>query len=71
MTTKTKWITLLGRGDFDGDVLVFNTVKGSTYLLMTGGSPELMVDGKTIYSGNPNNEPKQFGEAMLGKERDF
>ena len=33
MTTKTKWITLLGRGDFDGDVLVF---KGGNITLYNG-----------------------------------
>ena len=54
-----------------GDVLVFTTTKGGTYLIATGNSPEKLTGSKTLYSGSPNPEPKQFKEAMLGKERDF
>jgi len=53
------------------DVLVFGTSKGSTYLLTSAGSRGKLPLQKTVYSGSPNAGPKQFREAMLGKERDF
>jgi alpha-L-fucosidase 2 len=55
----------------EDDVLVFGTSKGSNYLLTTAGSKEKPLSRKTVYSGSPNTGPKQFKEAMLGKERNF
>jgi alpha-L-fucosidase 2 len=66
MTVKRKDIKF----NVDQDhVIVFKTIPGHIYLITEQAGPELK--SKTVFEGKPNQEPKQFREAMLGKFRNF
>ncbi|MCC6442097.1 MAG: glycoside hydrolase N-terminal domain-containing protein [Armatimonadetes bacterium] len=52
----------------EGNPLIFSTRKGEKYLLYPADSAELP---RTVFTGQPNQGPKIYQEAVLGKARDF
>jgi hypothetical protein len=50
------------------DVITFNTSRGSTYLITPSVNGNLIP---IVFSSKPNDKPKHFSEATLGKERTF
>ena len=53
----------------EGDVIVFKTSPGLNYLIVKKGMKA--IPEMTVYKGLPNDSPKIFFEAMLGKTRNF
>lgn len=47
----------------------FKTLQGHNYLIVPKGKEELLK--QTVYEGSPNQSPKTFYEAALGKGRNF
>ncbi|SMD43654.1 hypothetical protein SAMN00777080_2260 [Aquiflexum balticum DSM 16537] len=51
------------------NIVEFKTIPGYTYLIIPKGKEG--ISQKTHFEGSPNQSPKKFYEAMLGKERNF
>ena len=51
------------------NVIVFNTLPDHSYLIVPKGKET--SDITRVYEGTPNNSPKQFLEATLGKSKNF
>lgn len=56
------------RPTVDSGTIRFPTVKGCVYSICPAGGTPLVY---SYFSGESNRQPKHFGEAILGKERDF
>jgi hypothetical protein len=53
----------------ENNVVVFKTLPGQQYLITPKGKEE--KPGQTVYESSPNQAPKTFYEAVLGKSRNF
>ena len=51
------------------DLIKFNTLPDHSYLILPKDSSNQVF--KTIFSSTPNQFPKFFHEAVIGKERNF
>jgi hypothetical protein len=51
------------------NVVSFKTVAGDTYLIVPKGKEDMLK--QTVYESSPNQAPKTFFEAALGKARNF
>ena len=51
------------------NVIVFNTFPGQNYLIVPKGKEKELK--QTVYESSPNQSPKSFYEAVLGKSRNF
>jgi alpha-L-fucosidase 2 len=51
------------------NVVSFKTVAGDTYLIVPKGKEDTLK--QTVYESSPNQSPKMFYEAALGKVRNF
>jgi alpha-L-fucosidase 2 len=53
----------------EGDVVEFKTLPGHSYLIVPKGREDMLE--LTVYESSPNQLPKTFYEAVLGKGRNF
>jgi hypothetical protein len=51
------------------NVIVFKTMPGKNYIIVPKGMEEKLIP--TVYESSPNQSPKTFYEAVLGKSRNF
>ena len=51
------------------DIVEFKTIPGHNYLIVPNGKEDMLK--QTIYESSPNQSPKTFYEAKLGKGKDY
>jgi hypothetical protein len=51
------------------NVIEFKRLPGQYYLIVPKGKEEILK--QTVFESSPNNTPKTFYEAVLGKGRNF
>jgi alpha-L-fucosidase 2 len=56
-------------GSFSGNIISFKTTSNASYLITNGN--DLKKYTKPIYRSNPNQSPKYYFEAVLGKNKNF